>query len=60
VPADRGDLPGETLLRLDALEPGQQPVYEPCDDVGTQGETRSMLAAALALDPRPLQERSMR
>ena len=60
VPANRRDLPGESLLRLHALEAGQQPVYQPRDDVRAQGQTRRMLAIVLALDPRSLQKGSVR
>ena len=60
VPADRRDLPGEPFLRLHTLESGQQPVDQTRDDVSAQREPRRMLTIVLALDPGPLQERSVR
>jgi hypothetical protein len=59
VPADCRNLPGKSLLRLDAFEAGQEPVHEARDDIGSQRETRRMLAAVLAFDPGPLQEGSV-
>ncbi|MBA3555714.1 MAG: hypothetical protein H0W29_13265 [Gemmatimonadales bacterium] len=46
-------------MRLHPLQPGQEPVHQPRHDVGAQRETRRMLSAMLALDPGPLQERSV-
>jgi hypothetical protein len=60
VTTDGGDLPGEPFLRLHTLEAGQQAVHQPGHDVRAQGESRRMLAVVLALDPGPLQKRSMR
>jgi hypothetical protein len=59
VPADCRNLPGESFLRLHAVEAGQEPVHETRADVGSQRETRRMLTAVLAFDPGPLQEGSM-
>ncbi len=60
VPANRRDLPGETLLRLHALEAGQQPVHQPRDDVRPERETRRVFMVVVPLHPRTLQEGSVR
>ncbi len=60
MPADRRDLPGEPFLRLHTLESREQSIHQPRDDVRTQRQPRRLLTVVLALDPRPLQKRSMR
>jgi hypothetical protein len=57
---NRGELPGEALLRFHALESGEQPIDQAGDHVSAQCEARRVVPAVLALDPRALQERGVR
>jgi hypothetical protein len=57
---NRRELPGEAVLPLHTPQSGEQPVHQAGNHVGTQREPRRMLAAVLALDPRPLEEGRVR